>query len=154
MESHEQFMTRQELAARWGVNAKTIDRLRTSGRLPWLNLAARGKKRPTVRLALHDIRALETAVRQNSTNRLSEFMDIRTALADLIWTLESVFHHDWLFTQQALGIPDGHTEFIHADKTFLEPGVHDESNNWGNRGHLLHAYRECRKFVEELIDVE
>jgi len=51
------------LALRWGVNAKTIDRLRKAGRLPWLDLTNGRGGKPLVRFREADVRAYETLTR-------------------------------------------------------------------------------------------
>lgn len=51
------FLTRQQLATRWQCGLRTIDRRRTSGRLPWVNLADGDK--PLVRFRLADVEAYE-----------------------------------------------------------------------------------------------
>ena len=53
---------------------------------------------------------------------------------------ELVFRDDWDLTRDRLA--DGTSEFISTDGSFLQPGVPDESNDWGNRGGLLASYRE------------
>lgn len=54
------FMTRQELAARWRVSIRTIDRLRGIGELRWVDIADGRGARPCVRFRLADILALES----------------------------------------------------------------------------------------------
>ncbi|MFH1236169.1 MAG: helix-turn-helix domain-containing protein [Parcubacteria group bacterium] len=57
-------LTRDELAKRWAVSPQTIDRLRKSGRLPWINLATSGTK-PSVRFSMADVEAVEAERRQS-----------------------------------------------------------------------------------------
>ena len=76
--------------------------------------------------------------------------------------LEEVFDLDWPHSKEMLGIQD-ETEaqkkeaaklgletiqIISADGTFLNPKVPDESEDWGNRGKLLDAYRALKRVVE------
>ena len=72
------------------------------------------------------------------TQHDSEFDDI---LCEFMNSLELVFKNDWEFTK---GILNGENSeyFIEADADFLDPGVHDESNNWANRGAFLSSYRD------------
>lgn len=58
-----ELLSRAELAQRWGVTAKTIDRLRKSGRLPWLDLTNGRGGKPLVRFREGDIQAYETLAR-------------------------------------------------------------------------------------------
>jgi len=53
------FITRVELARRWAVCVRTIDRKRELGELPWVDVAQGRGARPCVRFRLADIEALE-----------------------------------------------------------------------------------------------
>ena len=66
--------------------------------------------------------------------------DLESSLERFVYAFEAVFDNDWEFTKTALG-GDGIHHLV-PGKSFLEPGVEDEGNNWGNRGALLRAYRE------------
>ncbi|MBC7819515.1 MAG: hypothetical protein IAG10_21750 [Planctomycetaceae bacterium] len=74
---------------------------------------------------------------------------------------EEVFDRDWEYTKEMLGI-HGQTEeqkmaaaeiglesipIIADDGTFAHPKVHDEVEDWGNRGRLLIAYRALKKAI-------
>jgi hypothetical protein len=65
-------------------------------------------------------------------------------VAAFVRAFEAVFDGDWAYTQCALGIgpwSDG--------ATFLHPGLttEEESEDWGNRGLLLGAYRELKRMM-------
>jgi len=63
-------------------------------------------------------------------------------IEEFLWTVDLVFDGDWDFTQLNLEDRESLAYYIQPDHgTFLHPRVIDESNNWGNRGHLLAAYR-------------
>ncbi|MGO9569715.1 MAG: hypothetical protein ACLP5H_19460 [Desulfomonilaceae bacterium] len=62
----DQHFTRQALAARWNTSTRTIDRLRSAGKLPWLNLASAGGSKPLVRFTLADVENYEQAMRQST----------------------------------------------------------------------------------------
>jgi hypothetical protein len=85
--------------------------------------------------------------------------DERTqAILDFLEAFETVFGSDWRFTKEMLGIHDETPEqaaaaaamglenipIIAAAGTFLDPGVDDETSDWGNRGALLHHYRRLK----------
>lgn len=55
----EDFLTRRQVASRWGVSVATIDRLRKAG-LPWIRLAVGGNNNSVVRFRLADIEAYES----------------------------------------------------------------------------------------------
>jgi hypothetical protein len=71
---------------------------------------------------------------------------------------EEVFDRDWDYTRQMLGIRDETSDekgaiaasgletifTIAEDGTFVNPGVEDEEEDWGNRARLLGAYRALR----------
>ena len=61
---------------------------------------------------------------------------------------EAVFGEaDWEMTRDILTC-DMLEHYIHPNGTFLEPGIGDESNNWGNRGSLLSSYRRLKQQIE------
>lgn len=60
----EKLFSRRELARKWGVSTRTIDRVRKSGRLSWINISAGSGLRQGVRFRLDDIQAYEQANRQ------------------------------------------------------------------------------------------
>lgn len=63
-------------------------------------------------------------------------------------SFEAVFGQaDWEMTRDVLTC-DTLDWYIHPNGTFLEPGVEDESNNWGNRGALLDSYRRLKHQLE------
>jgi len=55
----QQLISRRQLALRWGVNAKTIDRLRQRGLLPWMDLNGCHRKKSLVRFSMSDIQTYE-----------------------------------------------------------------------------------------------
>jgi hypothetical protein len=58
------FLSREELAKRWDVSVRTVDRLRISGRIPWVDIAGGAGRRPIVRFKIQDIAAYENRYRQ------------------------------------------------------------------------------------------
>jgi hypothetical protein len=54
-------LTRNELANRWKVTPRTIDRLRRLGLLPWQDLRKGTAARPIVRFQIEDIQEYEAA---------------------------------------------------------------------------------------------
>lgn len=64
------------------------------------------------------------------------------AMRELLFCIELLFENDWEFTQINISHPE---TFIIEGATFLNPGVDDESNNWGNRGAFLKAYRDAKE---------
>ena len=62
-------------------------------------------------------------------------MTLEKAIAEFVGAFEVVFQHDWEYTKVMLG---DETE----GATFIEPGLADESEDWGARGALLEKYRE------------
>ncbi|MGO9116831.1 MAG: helix-turn-helix domain-containing protein [Desulfomonilaceae bacterium] len=53
-----QSLSRRELATRWGISVKTVDRLRETGQLPWIDLSTSPRK-PLVRFPLAEIERFE-----------------------------------------------------------------------------------------------
>ena len=59
---------------------------------------------------------------------------ISQALTEFVGAFEVVFRYDWDYTKLMLGDEaDG--------ATFIEPGLKDETEDWGARGALLEKYR-------------
>lgn len=61
--------------------------------------------------------------------------DIEQQLNSFLDSFELVFENDWDVSISRLADTNNH--YISEHGTFLNPGVDDESNNWGNRGSLL-----------------
>lgn len=77
--------------------------------------------------------------------------DAYAILKEFLESFELVFDEDWDYTQLNLGVDAQEPRTSIAPKgTFLRPGVHDESNNWGNRGTLLAGYRQVRAMLDEI----
>jgi hypothetical protein len=53
------FLTKRQLAERWGTSGRTINRLKSEGALPWTDLSLGRRKKPIVRFLLDEIRRLE-----------------------------------------------------------------------------------------------
>jgi len=70
---------------------------------------------------------------------------LQVALKDFLWHFELVFDSDWQHTREVLRDP---RHYISESGTFLHPAVEDESNNWGNRGGLLDAYRRLKSLFD------
>ena len=58
-----QLLTKSDLSKRWGTSPRTIDRMRTNGLLPWVDLSGGVGKKPIVRFKLEDIAAHEEKFR-------------------------------------------------------------------------------------------
>lgn len=70
-----------------------------------------------------------------------------SALMSFWSSFEAVFGDaDWPTT--LCNLQDDAKYLIDPNGTFLEPGVEDESNNWGNRGSLLASYRRLKQQIE------
>ena len=63
-----EFLNRRELAERWGVSQRFIDRRRQQGLIPWVDLALGKGKRPLVRFRLQDVEAFEKLGRLDPTS--------------------------------------------------------------------------------------
>jgi hypothetical protein len=67
--------------------------------------------------------------------------DLNTALAEFVGAFEVVFRYDWEYTKVMIGDEaDG--------ATFVEPGLSDESEDWGTRGALLEKYRRLMEAMK------
>jgi len=68
----DQSINRRDLARRWGVSVRTVDRIRQSGQLPWIDLRNGAGARPLVRFRIPDVEAYEAQVGQGGIMRLSQ----------------------------------------------------------------------------------
>jgi hypothetical protein len=72
---------------------------------------------------------------------------LKNALVIFMNNFEHVFEGDWEHSAHCLGIDDDNDQarcFIESGRSFLNPGVKDESSNWCARGALLHSYRQLK----------
>jgi hypothetical protein len=60
------YLSRETLATRWGVSRKTVDRLRASGALPWVDISGGRGERPLVRFKPEDVEAFESDMRHST----------------------------------------------------------------------------------------
>lgn len=64
------------------------------------------------------------------------------ALKDFVGAFEVVFRYDWAYTRIMFGDEEeGHS--------FIEPGLDDETEDWGARGALLERYRRLVTLMQE-----
>ena len=87
-----------------------------------------------------------------STDTLEQFEELFAAAESFLDSFELVFDHDWDMTESCL---ENSEHYISTAGTFVRPMVHDESNNWGNRGALLADYRklkDCMSAVKRSIN--
>ena len=62
----EHHLTRQQLARRWSVSVRTVDRLRQKGQLPWIDLSGGSGARPVVRFRVSEIEDYESLMSQGA----------------------------------------------------------------------------------------
>jgi hypothetical protein len=60
--------------------------------------------------------------------------ELEKAIAAFVGSFEVVFRYDWDYTKTMLGDEA-------EGATFVEPGIENESEDWGARGALLEKYR-------------
>lgn len=60
--------------------------------------------------------------------------ELQEALAEFVGAFEVVFRYDWPYTKIMIGDEE-------EGATFIEPGLEDETEDWGARGALLEKYR-------------
>ena len=82
-------------------------------------------------------------------------------LLEFLESFEEVFHNDWNYTKEMLGIHEETEQnsqnsqrldletiyTISPEGTFLEPKIDDETEDWGNRGELLEKYRNLKRLI-------
>lgn len=75
--------------------------------------------------------------------------DFQRALLAFLTSFDLVFDNDWEFSRQRLQ-SDELGMYIRNGQSFLNPGIEDESNNWGNRGSLLASYRRLLAVMQHM----
>lgn len=68
--------------------------------------------------------------------------ELNQAVAEFVGAFEFVFRYDWEYTRIMIGDEE-------EDATFLEPGLEDESEDWGARGALLERYRHLAAIMKD-----
>ena len=68
--------------------------------------------------------------------------ELLTALQEFIGAFEVLFHHDWAYARTMIGDEE-------EGCTFLEPGLEDETEDWGARGELLEKYRNIKAVMKK-----
>jgi len=67
--------------------------------------------------------------------------ELQDALAEFVGAFEVVFRYDWPYTKIMFGDEA-------EGATFVEPGLEDESDDWGARGALLEKYRRLVSLMQ------
>jgi hypothetical protein len=83
-----------------------------------------------------------------------ELIELGKIAQYFFWDFEVLFDGEWVITKGNIECdPEG---FLIKNNggTFINPLVKDESNNWANRGSLLHNYRELKKILSEKLETE
>jgi hypothetical protein len=62
-------------------------------------------------------------------------VELEKAVAELVGAFEVVFRYDWEYTSTVM------QGMVMDNANFIEPGIEDESDDWGARGALLEKYR-------------
>jgi hypothetical protein len=120
----------------WPRLDRDIQSLRPSG--------VKTERRPTEDI-LNEILVLNRTIASSLGNSVSD-PEFKEKLARFVWSFDLVFHHDWDHSLTCIQDPEG---LISRDGSFIHPMVSDESNNWGNRGSLLYAYRDLMDFCRK-----
>jgi hypothetical protein len=71
--------------------------------------------------------------------------ELETTVLRFVATFSLVFDNDWEITKGIIR----DALYVSPSGTFVNPKTSDESNNWANRGSLLHAYRELIALLKE-----
>lgn len=69
--------------------------------------------------------------------------ELQDAVAEFVGAFEVVFRYDWSYTRSMFGD-------VARGATFIEPGLEDETEDWGSRGALLEKYRHLVSVMQRL----
>jgi len=72
--------------------------------------------------------------------------ELNQLISNFISAFDAIFSIDWQHTKGCL---EESQFYISPNGTFINPGVSDEGNNWGNRPFLLNSYRELVTYIEK-----
>ena len=72
--------------------------------------------------------------------------NLKNAVTRFLEAFEEVFDKDWEYTKGNIDVE----EYISPNGTFLNPKVDDEIEDWGNRGFLLHEYRQLKNLLSQI----
>jgi hypothetical protein len=73
---------------------------------------------------------------KNKTKQTDD-SELLEKLQEFMGAFEILFHHDWEYSKDMIGDEE-------KDMSFLNPGLEDETEDWGARGELLEKYRNLR----------
>jgi hypothetical protein len=62
--------TKKDVCQRWQISARTLDRLRLSGKVAWLDVSGGRGSRPAVRFALDDIERFELSIKRGQPDAM------------------------------------------------------------------------------------
>ncbi len=72
--------------------------------------------------------------------------ELEELASEFLAAFETVFGSDWGYTLALLS-PYNRQFYIKEEATFIEPGVEDEVEDWGNRATLLEKYRALKALL-------
>lgn len=78
--------------------------------------------------------ALESDLRVFGQFKRHDKRSTHESTADFLGAFEVIFRYDWAYTKAMIG---GKAE----GASFIEPGLENESENWGARGAMLEKYK-------------
>lgn len=77
-----------------------------------------------------------------SDSSIQQQEELQQALSEFVGAFEVVFRYDWEYSKSMIGDEaDG--------ATFIEPGLEDETEDWGARGALLEKYRKLVEVMKK-----
>ncbi|MDM8181768.1 TIR domain-containing protein [Marinobacter salarius] len=101
---------------------------------------------------LEEVLDLSRALAIQKSGGFKAYKELFGLISDFLSAYYVIFEIDWEHTKLCLENPDS---FISSSGTFINPGVADEENNWGNRPMLLNAYRRLVDYIESNdIDIQ
>lgn len=101
---------------------------------------------------LEEVLKLSRALAIQKSGGFQVYEDLFRLVSEFLSAYYLIFETDWAHTKSCL---ENSEFFISSSGTFINPGVEDESNNWGNRATLLSAYRKLVEYIENNdIDIQ
>ncbi len=95
---------------------------------------------------IEEILDLSRALAIQKSGGFKAHTELNQLISNFISAFDLIFNIDWEYTKLCLE----DTEFsISTNGTFINPGVGDEGNNWGNRPFLLNSFRELVAYIEK-----
>lgn len=101
---------------------------------------------------LEEVLDLSRALAIQKSGGFKAHKELNSLISNFLSAYYAIFEADWEHTKCCL---EDSQYFISPTGSFINPGVKDEGNNWGNRPFLLDSYRRLIDYIKKHdVDIE